>query len=69
MKKQGWWWADGRGAVKLVPATYDGVELRGYSIDGEGGWWFWNETGADALGPYLTYADARIACVVYAESL
>lgn len=54
---------------RLVPATHDGIALPGYAIDGAGGWWFWDETGGEACGPYKDYASASEACKRYAESL
>ena len=33
------------------------------------GWWFWDETWADRLGPFDTEEEARVALDKYAHSL
>lgn len=62
-------WLRGDETAKLVPATHDGIALPGFAIDGDGGWWFWDETGSEACGPYGTYDDARKGVIEYARNL
>ena len=37
--------------------------------DGEGGWFFWDETWSRSFGPYKTESDARDALKLYGDSL
>lgn len=42
---------------------------KGYARDPLGHWYFWDETGSAACGPYSDYEEARKALMLYADNL